>query len=108
MELQEFISQALLSIVNGVNDANSKNNCFELSSQTHHGKGVSGTQVKFDLAVIAERTSELGSNKGVGMKINIFSAGVGSTEKDLNKSQATQRIQFDVFINEKKIQTNAE
>lgn len=64
MELQEFISQALLSIVNGVNDANSKNNCFELSGSIH-GTGASGTQVKFDLSVVAEKSNESESGKGL-------------------------------------------
>lgn len=105
MELQEFISKALLSIVNGVNNANLENNCFELSG-SKHGRGDSGTQVQFDLSVIAEQSTESGSGKGVGLKINIFSAGINSSEKDLYKSQLAQRMQFDVFINEKNIKKN--
>ncbi len=48
MELQKFISAALLSIVNGVNDANRENDCFELSGTIHSGKDVRGTKVDFD------------------------------------------------------------
>ena len=59
--------------------------------------------MQFDLSDIAEQSSESGLDKGGGLKINILSAGINSSEKDLNKSQFTQRIQFDVFINEKNI-----
>ena len=42
MELQKFISGALLSIVNGVKDADKEIDCFELSGSVHQVKNVSG------------------------------------------------------------------
>jgi hypothetical protein len=103
MELEKFISSALLSIVNGVKEANEQNDCFELSGSVHHGKGADGTKVDFDLSVVVEDTSESGLEKGGGVKMNIFSAGINSQQKDAMKNSATQRIQFSVFINDAKI-----
>lgn len=102
MELQTFISNALLSIVDGVNDANKKNDCFELSGSFHSGKGVDGTKVDFDLSVVVEESNEDGIGKEGKLGINIFSAGVNSQQKEVQKNSATQRIQFTVFINNEK------
>ena len=65
-------------------------------------KNVSGSKVDFDLSVIVEESNEDGSSKGIGMKINIFSGGINKEQKELQKNQSTQRIQFAVFINEEK------
>lgn len=105
MELQKFISNALLSIVNGVHEANVQNNCFELSGSVHHGKDVDGTKVDFDLSVVVEQSTEQGLEKGGGLKIQIFSAAINSQEKDIQKNQSVQKIQFSIFINESKIKT---
>jgi hypothetical protein len=107
MELQKFISSALLSIVNGVKEANEQNDCFELSGSIHHRKATDGTKVDFDLSVVVEDTSESGLDKGGGLKMNIFSAGINSQQKDPLKNSATQRIQFSVFINDTKLNKNA-
>lgn len=103
MELQKFISSALLSIVNGVNDANSENDCFELSGSVHSRKDVDGAKVDFDLSVIVEQSNEHGSEKGGGLKIQILSASMNAKEKELQKNQSVQRIQFSIFINDNKI-----
>jgi hypothetical protein len=105
MELQKFISNALLSIVNGVHEANTQNNCFELSGSIHYSKGADGAKVDFDLSVVVEQSNEQGSEKGGGLKIQIFSAGINSQERDIQKNQSVQKIQFSVFINESKIKT---
>lgn len=94
-----------ISIVNGVSEANTQNDCFELSGSIHHGKSADGTKVDFDLSVVVERSNEQSSEKGGGLKIQIFSAGINSQEKDIQKNQSVQKIQFSVFINESKIKT---
>jgi len=103
MELKEFISQALISIVKAVEEANHENNCFELSGSQHFGKDVAGTKVDFDLSVVAEKSNEDGTEKGGGLKIQVFSMGISAQEKEIEKNQSIQRIQFSVFINESKI-----
>jgi hypothetical protein len=103
MELKEFISSALLSIVNGVNGANSEIDCFELSGSVHGRKDVDGAKVDFDLSVVAEQSHEQGSNKGAGIKIQILSAGMDLQAKENEKNQSVQNIKFSVFINEGKI-----
>jgi hypothetical protein len=95
-----------LSIVNGVKDANDHNDCFELTGSIHHGKGADGTKVDFDLSVIVEDTSESGLEKGGGLKMNIFSVGMNSEQKNLSKNSTTQRIQFSVFINDSRMDKN--
>ena len=103
MELQKFISSALLSVVNGVSDANLENDCFELSGNVHSRKDVDGAKVDFDLSVVVEQSNEQGSEKNGGLKIQILSAGINAQEKELQKNQSVQRIQFSVFINDSKI-----
>ena len=106
MELQKFISTALLSIVNGVKGANEETDCFELSGSIHERKMVDGAKVDFDLTVTVEEHNEDGLSKGAGVKINILSAGINSQQKEIQKNLASQRIQFSVFINDDKIKKN--
>ncbi|MFI5161565.1 MAG: hypothetical protein ACHQHN_09825 [Sphingobacteriales bacterium] len=103
MELKEFISGALLSVVNGVKDANSEINCFELTDIFHAGRNLNGTKVDFDLSVVAEQSHEKGSDKGGSVKIQILSAGMNLQSKENEKSQSVQNIKFSVFINGGKI-----
>ena len=103
MELKSFISSALLSVVNGVNEANLETDCFELSDILHTGRGVSGTKVDFDLSVVVEQSHEQGSNKGGGIKIQILAAGINLQDKANEKNQSVQNIKFSVFVNNDKI-----
>jgi len=103
MELKEFISSALLSVVNGVKDANSEIDCFELSGSVHSRKDVDGAKVDFDLSVVVEQSHEKGSEKGGGVKIQILSAGINLQNKENEKNQSVQSIKFSVFISDEKI-----
>ncbi len=68
MELKDFISKALLSTVNGVNES--------------------------------------GTDKEKGLKIQLLSSGINSQEKEIQKNQSIQHIQFSVLINEQNILKN--
>ena len=50
MNLEEFISQTLLDITQGIEKANKVSNRFQLSGQIHQ-RGVSGEFVEFDVGL---------------------------------------------------------
>jgi hypothetical protein len=70
-------------------------------------KKINGTKVDFDLSVVAEQSNKQGSEKRGGLKIQILSAGINSQEKDIQKNQSVQRIQFSVFMNEDKFKNKS-
>jgi len=102
MELKTFISSALLSVVNGVKEANSEIDCFELTGSVHSRKDVDGAKVDFDLSVVVEQLNEKDADKGAGLKIQVLNANISKKEKETQKNQSTQKIQS-VFINDQKI-----
>ncbi len=101
MQLKEFITQTLLDIRSGVEDANKKdlenNSTIKyMIEPTSWAKERNTNVIKFDVAV---NISEESGTKGTG-KINVFylKAGIDTDSKDLN--QTTSRIQFNIAINQ--------
>lgn len=99
MLLKEFIKETLLSITQGVAEANKVEDRFQLSEHTHKSKGIEGSRVEFEVSVIASDTEAEGGKAGVGIQIaHIFKAGadVNSSSEKLN--QSTHRLKFEVFV----------
>ncbi len=101
MELQEFISESLSQIINGIEDAQAK-----LKDQTkfhpviyHPGQNTSPAfnvteHVEFEVIVNAES----GSSASAGGKINVFSLSIGAGAEDISKNTQMNKIKFSVPI----------
>jgi hypothetical protein len=101
MELKQFIKEALLNIVDGVEDANKTHNRFKIFGVKHES-GVDGIYADFDVSVIVNEASSGGVKGKIGVSLlNVVSAGVGSKIDQTNLHQNTHRLTFRVFISEK-------
>jgi hypothetical protein len=102
MELKQFIKEALLNIVDGVEDANKTHDRFKLIGMKHHESGIDGIYADFDVSVIVNEASSGGVEGKIGVSLlNVVSAGVGSKIDQANLQQNTHRLTFRVFISEK-------
>lgn len=100
MELQEFVREALLNIMQGVKEANNETNRCELSGDYHSRKGFNGVHVEFDVLVVGQDKSGSGEKGGLG--IQIASAIIGASKESHQEalSQNANRIKFKVFVKE--------
>jgi len=113
MELDEFVSATLKSLIKGFNDAKEYGEAngaivnpilmereFDFKQETSIWRkdGQDGrralTKVDFDVAVTA--SNEEGNKVGGGLKIQIVNLGASSTNKEVN--QTSSRIKFTVNI----------
>ncbi len=95
MELKNFINQALINIVQGVEEANKTTKRFLLASSKHDRYG-SGQEVDFDVSVTVSQDSQ-GTVDG---KIGIALASVSGDIKQSETNQNMHRMKFKIFITE--------
>lgn len=110
MLLKDFIKETLVNITQGVEEANEVSNRFELSDKVHASKGISGTNVEFEVNVIATESAtknkEGKASAGISVKLASFlnaEAGGGGamSKEDANSNQSSHSLKFQVFISEK-------
>ena len=77
MELKQFIKNALVSVVEGVSDANKEYNRFQISGGYHSGKDINGEYIEFDLSVMVDETKESGKKSGIF--VALANLGVGKS-----------------------------
>lgn len=111
MELNEFITGALKSIISSINDTKDfaeENGAiinpilmeheFDSNTTIWRKDGKDGrralTSIDFDVAVIA--SNEEGNKLGGGLKIQVLSLGASSTNTEIN--QTTSRIKFSLNV----------
>lgn len=97
MELKTFITNTLLDITRGVEDANKVSDRFYLSGYKHFGTDQSGQKIEFDLSIVINESSENDVNGGI--KLAIFSLGAGTKKAESN--QNIHKLKFEVFVAEK-------
>ena len=88
MELQEFIENSLISIINGVRNTNNKTKNEEFSMLEIN----SADKIAFDIAVT---TSENKEREG-GAGIKVFSLSLGGDIKSELTNQNISRIKFEI------------
>jgi len=92
MKLEEFIKEALLSILRGVSDAQQESYAgFFVVPQPETGL----TMVKFDVAVTVESTRSVGG--GGQVKVLAIAEAGGKAGKS-SREQTSNRVQFEVPI----------
>lgn len=111
MELDEFISTTVKSIIKSINDSKEYAEAngaiinpiiMEHNYDAYHSiwrkDGKDGrrglTKIDFDVAVTA--SSEEGNKVGGGIKVQVFSLGASSTETE--KNQTISRIKFSLDV----------
>lgn len=103
MKIKQFIQEALLNIVEGVNEANSKHpGRFKIIGvQRHNKERTDGAFVEFDISVVVENTSSGKAGTKIGSSIlNVVSGNVSSEIRQNNTSQDTHRLKFNIYISE--------
>ena len=95
MNLEEFISQTLLDITQGIEKANKVSNRFQLSGQIHQ-RGVSGESVEFDVGLQVSHSKQKGGKGG----ISVASVGIKGEANSVDGYESTHRLKFKLFVTE--------
>lgn len=101
IELKQFIKEALLNIVDGVEEANKTNNRFKIIGEKHES-GIEGNFANFDVSVMVNEALSGQTGGKAGVFLSVVSAGINSKVDQTNLHQNTQRLTFKVYISEKK------
>ena len=103
MELKQFIEEALLNIIEGVEDANSKHNRFRIIGIKRNDSGIDGSNVDFDVSVVVDKKSsgkiEAGGKIDVPF-LNVVSTGIDSKLDQTNSQQNINRLKFHIWMSE--------
>lgn len=102
MELKDFIKNALVGIIQGVEEANELENRFQMSGSYHSGKNIQGEFVEFELSVMVDETKEDSRKAGIGIKVaNLFSGEVSGEDRQKEQNQNINKLKFKVFVADK-------
>jgi hypothetical protein len=103
MELKQFITEALLNIVDGIEEANKTNSRFKIIGVKHES-GIDGNFVDFDVSVVVNESSS-GKMEGKidASFLKVVSASVDSKTDQTSTHQNAHRLIFKVYISEKKL-----
>lgn len=94
MELKDFIKRSLLDVVDAVEEANTKKNRFRLNSHVTTKTDEIGQKIEFDISVIVDKSSDSNANGAIKVAFASFGGGI----KELEASQYTHKIKFDIFV----------
>lgn len=102
MELQTFIAQTLLAIVNGVHEAQTaisgssrRGYIVPIRSHNSHAKEQ---DVEFDVAVTVAAGSGLDGKSGFQLKVPVIQIGAGIEGKSSESESKTSRVRFTVPV----------
>lgn len=101
MELKQFVKEALLSIIEGIDEANVKHHRFKIIGIKRNESGVDGNYVDFDVSVIVEQKSsgKVGGKVGASI-LNVVSAKVDSKLDQTDTQQNVNRLKFKIWVSE--------
>lgn len=104
MILKEFIKEALLSVVEGVEEANSKHERFRIIGFKRNDTSVDGSYVDFDVLVVVDEKSSGKAGGKVGANLlNVLSADLKSGMDQSSSHQDVHRLKFRVWVSENKL-----
>ena len=104
MILKNYIKEALLSVVEGVEEANSKHNRFKIIGIKRDASGIDGNYVDFDVSVAVEEKSS--SKAGGKVEVNLLKVVSSNLEAELDESSSlhnVHRLKFKVWVSENKL-----
>lgn len=104
MELKQFVKETLLSIIEGVGEANSKHNRFKIIGIKRNESGIDGNNVDFDVSIVIEQKSsgKIGGKVGASV-LNVVSANINSKLDQINSHQNVNRLKFKVWVSENEL-----
>lgn len=104
MELKQFVKEALLSITDGVDEANAIHNRFKIIGVKRNESGADGSNIEFDVSVVVEQKSsgKVGGKVG-GSILNVVSANVDSKLDHEDTHQNVNRLKFKVWVSENEL-----
>lgn len=107
MELKQFIKEALLSITEGVEEANAEHKRFRIIGMKRNESGIDGNDVEFDVSIVVEQKSsgklegkaegKLGTSM---LSVVSVSANVDSQLNQMDSHQNVNRLKFKVWVSE--------
>ena len=101
MELKEFITEALLNIADGIDNANSKQPRFKTIGVRRNEGGLDGDFIDFDVSVVVENKSGIkGDGKLSVPVLGVLSAGVGLGAENSGARQDIHHLKFRVWMSE--------
>ncbi|MFA6981481.1 MAG: hypothetical protein WC243_00430 [Patescibacteria group bacterium] len=109
MELKHFVKEALLSITDGVKEANSVNDRFRIIGMKRDNSGVDGNDVEFDVSIVVEQKSSNQARAGgkVGVTLlnvlNVASADLSLQEGQTDSHQNINHLRFKVWVSESEL-----
>lgn len=101
MELKQFVQEALLSVIEGVEEANLKHNRFKIIGIKRNESGIDGNYVDFDVSIlVGQKTSgKVGGKIGASI-LNVVSANIDSNLDQTNSHQNVNHLKFKVWVSE--------
>lgn len=104
MELKQFVKEALTSIIEGVDEANSEHKRFKIIGIKRNESGIDGNNVDFDVSIVVEQKSggEVGGKVGASI-LNVFSADVHSKLDQTDSRQNVNHLKFQVWVSENEL-----
>ncbi len=104
MILKDYIKEALLSVVEGVEEANLKHKRFRIIGFKRDATGVDGNYVDFDVSVAVEEKS--GNKAGGKVGANLLKVVSAHLDAGLEQSSSlhdVHRLKFRVWVSENKL-----
>lgn len=104
MELKHFVKEALLSVIEGVEEANLKHNRFKIIGIKRNESGLDGNNVDFDVSIVVEQKSsgKVGGKVGASI-LNVVSANIDSKIDQTDSHQNVNRLKFKVWVSENEL-----
>jgi len=104
MELKQFVKDALLSIIEGVEEANLKHNRFKIIGTKRNDGGIDGNNVDFDVSIVVKQKSsgKMGGKVGASI-LNVISANVDSKLDQTDSHQNVNHLKFKVWVSENEL-----
>jgi len=104
MELKQFVKEALLSIVEGVEGANLEHNRCKIIGVKRNDGGLDGNFIDFDVSIVVEEKSNRNKGGKIGIPIlNVFSFDLNSKLEQTDSCQNVNRLKFKVWVSENEI-----
>ena len=104
MELKHFVKEALLNIIDGVEEANESHNRFRIVGMRRDDSGTDGNYADFDVSIVVEQKSGGKARGKFGASVlNVVSANMESKLDQTDSHQNINRLKFKVWISENEI-----
>lgn len=104
MILKEYIKEALLSVVEGVEEANKKQKRFKIIGYKRDDSGTDGNYVDFDVSIaVKEKSSGKTGGKASIDFLKVVSSNINAELDQSSSHQDIHRLKFRVWVSENRL-----